>query len=171
MTAFDQAFEIVVGHEGGFSDDPNDPGGRTKYGISQRSYPSVDIPNLMLDGAKALYRRDYWDRCSCDALDPGLALVVFDAAVNNGVGQAIRWLQSAVGVTADGVIGPVTRSAIHNANDEETLVALHASRIYMMAGLSTWKNFGRGWSKRLARLPYQAAKMQPDYVEQPPAGG
>lgn len=171
MTAFDQAFEIVVGHEGGFSDDPNDPGGRTKYGISQRSYPDVNIAALTLDGAKALYRRDYWDKCGCDALDPGLALVVFDAGVNNGVGQAIRWLQGAVGVAADGVIGPVTRSAIHNANDEETLVALHAARIYMMAGLSTWKNFGRGWSRRLARLPYQAAKMQPDYVEQPPAGG
>lgn len=177
MSAFDQAFEIVIGHEGGYSDNPNDPGGRTKYGISQRSYPNVDIPNLTLDRAKQIYQSDYWSKAGCDLCDPGLALVVFDAAVNTGVGQAVRWLQGAVGVTADGVIGPATRAAIQNAKAEEALVAMHAARIYMMAGLSTWKTFGRGWSKRLARLPYQAASMTTNGdtpaspVDQPPAGG
>lgn len=103
-------------------------------------------------------------------MDPGLALIVFDAAVNNGVGQAARWLQAALGVTVDGVIGPATRAALAKANAEEVLTELHASRIYMMAGLNTWKTFGRGWSRRLARLPYQAARMEPDY-EPTPAGG
>lgn len=170
MTAFDEAFRIVVGHEGGFVDDPKDPGGRTKYGISQRSYPNLNIGALTLEDAKRIYLRDFWEKAHCHIMDPGLALIVFDAAVNNGVGQAARWLQSALGVTVDGVIGPATRAALASANAEEVLTELHASRIYMMAGLSTWKNFGRGWSRRLARLPYQAARMESDYVDQPPAG-
>jgi len=175
MSAFDQAFEIVVGHEGGFSDNPNDPGGATKYGISARSYPNVNIGALTLDGAKAIYQRDYWNRAGCDLCDPGLALIVFDAAVNNGVGQAVRWLQAAVGVTADGVIGPATRAAVAKANAQEALVALHAARINMMAGLPTWQTFGRGWSRRLAQLPYQAASMTNNgtpvaSTDQPPAG-
>lgn len=171
MSAFTTAFEIVVGHEGGFVDDPKDPGGRTKFGISQRAYPREDIAGLTLERARELYLRDYWQKAGCDLMDPGLALVCFDAAVNNGVGQAARWLQSALGVTVDGVIGPATRAALAKANAEQVLTDMHAARIYMMAGLPTWARFGRGWSKRLARLPYQAAKMQPDYVDQPPAGG
>ncbi|HEY2538239.1 MAG TPA: glycosyl hydrolase 108 family protein, partial [Stellaceae bacterium] len=159
MSAFDQAFEIVVGHEGGYSNNSADPGGETKYGISKRSYPSVNIGALTLDQAKAIYQADYWNRAGCDLCDPGLALIVFDAAVNNGVGQAIRWLQAAVGVKADGVIGPATRAAIAKADAQDALVAAHSARIHMMAGLSTWATFGRGWSKRLAQLPYQAAKM------------
>jgi len=175
MTAFDQAFEIVIGHEGGYSNNSADPGGETKYGISARSYPNVNIGALTLDGAKAIYQRDYWSRSGCDLCDPGLALIVFDAAVNNGVGQAVRWLQAAVGVTAHGVIGPATKAAIAGTNAQEALVALHAARINMMAGLSTWATFGRGWSRRLAQLPYQAASMTSNgtpvaSVDQPPAG-
>lgn len=159
MSVFEQVFEIVVGHEGGYSNNAADPGGETKYGISKRSYPRVDIGALSLEGAHRIYRADYWDKIRGDDLDPGLALVCFDAAVNNGVGQAVRWLQGAVGIKADGVIGPVTLAALARADPQKVLVELHAQRIYMMAGLSTWKHFGRGWSRRLANLPYQAAKM------------
>lgn len=162
MSAFEEAFRLVIGHEGGYSNDPRDPGGETKYGISKRSYPRVDIGALTLEGAHRIYRADYWDKIHGDDLDPGLALVAFDAAVNNGVGQAVRWLQGAVGVKADGVIGPITLDALARADPQKVLVELHAQRIYMMAGLSTWKHFGRGWSRRLANLPYQAAKMGGD---------
>jgi|SRR5215471_1968645 len=159
MSAFDQAFDIVVGHEGGYVNNPADPGGETKFGISKRAYPHVDIGALTLEQAKAIYKRDYWDRIEGDTLDPGLALVAFDAAVNNGVSRAVRWLQTAVGVTADGVIGPMTRAAIAKADAAEVLVALHGARIDYMANLPTWSTFGRGWSKRLAALPHQAATM------------
>jgi lysozyme family protein len=160
MSAFDQAFEIVVGHEGKYSNNPNDPGGETMYGISKRAYPNLTIASLTLEDCKSIYKRDYWNKAGCDLCDPGLALIVFDAAVNNGVGQAVRWLQGALGVTADGVIGSATRAAIAKAEAQETLVAVHAARINMMANLSTWKNFGRGWSKRLAMIPHQAAMMR-----------
>ena len=96
MSAFDNCFEIVVGHEGGYVNDPKDPGGETKYGISKRSYPRVNIAALTLDGAKQIYRADYWDKVRGDELDPGLALITFDAAVNNGASQAVRWLQGAL---------------------------------------------------------------------------
>lgn len=160
MSAWETIFEIVVSHEGGYVHDPRDPGGETKYGISKRSHPKVDIGALTLDGARRIYKADYYDKIRGDDLDPGLALVAFDAAVNNGVGQAVRWLQGAVGVKQDGVIGPVTVNALAKADPQKVLVELHAQRIYMMAGLSTWKHFGRGWSRRLANLPYQAAKME-----------
>ena len=171
MAAFDQAFEIVVGHEGGFTDNPKDKGNwdsgvigqgnlkGTMHGISAAAYPGLDIKSLSLDDCKDIYKRDYWTKAGCDLLDPGLALIVFDAAVNNGVGAAVRWLQAAVGVTADGVIGPNTRAAIERADPLATLVEVHGQRMHHMAGLSTWGTFGRGWSRRLASLPYQAAGM------------
>lgn len=162
MSAFDQAFEVVIGHEGGYVNNPSDPGGETKYGISKRSYPDVDIANLTLDAAKQIYKTDYWDKLYLDTADPRLALVAFDASVNNGVGAATKWLQGALKVAADGVIGSGTQAALAACTGDAAQAALfemHASRINMMAGLPTWKNFGLGWSRRLAQLPYQAAGM------------
>jgi lysozyme family protein len=162
MTAFDQAFDIVVGHEGGYTNNPSDPGGETKYGVSKRAYPNVDIANLTLDGAKQIYKTDYWDKLHLDTADPGLALIAFDASVNNGVGAATKWLQSALKVAADGVIGPATQTALQACTADKAqaaLVEMHAERINMMANLSTWKTFGKGWSRRLAQLPLQAAGM------------
>lgn len=161
-TAFDQAFEIVVTHEGGYVNHKADPGGETKYGISKRSYPHVDIAAMTLTQAKAIYKLDYWDRLALDYADPGLALVCFDAAVHNGQSTAIRWMQQALKVTPDGIMGPKTLAALEACRDDcasEALVAVHAQRIHMMAKLPTWATFGVGWSKRLANLPYQAARM------------
>src|SRR5215831_5610637 len=104
MSAFDQAFEIVVGHEGGYSNNSSDPGGETMYGISKRSYPDIVISTLTLDQAKAIYERDYWNKAGCVLCAPWLPLVGWEATVNNGVGQAVRCLQAAGGATADGSI-------------------------------------------------------------------
>lgn len=162
MAAFDQAFEILIGHEGGLTQNPDDPGGTTKYGISQRAYPDVDIVNLTEDQAKAIYKSDYWDKLYLDTADPALALIVFDAAVNNGVGEATKFLQTGLGVTADGVFGSESQAALAAVTGDKVSGAIadtHGARIFMMAGLSTWSKFGKGWSKRLAQLPYQAAGM------------
>ena len=173
MTAFDKAFGVVVGEEGGFGDDGRDPGnwtgGRcgagacrgTKYGISAASYPTLDIAGLSLEAARAIYRRDYWNAVRGDELPAGLALLVFDAAVNNGVGHAIRWLQAAAGVAADGVFGPRTMAAVLKAASGTVLLAEFQSvRLVFMAGLPAWRTFGRGWARRLCRLPFEAMRME-----------
>ena len=103
--SFEFAFAKVVSVEGGYVDDPKDPGGATKFGISQRSYPNVDIKNLTLDQAKAIYRADYWDAVSGDELPDPLSHLVFDAAVNQGVSPAQKMMQEALGVKVDGEIG------------------------------------------------------------------
>lgn len=86
--SFDSAFSFVIGSEGEYSNDPDDPGGETKYGISKRAYPHLDIKNLTLDDAKSIYWQDYWDKADCDNLPNPLDICVFDTAVNQGVGRA-----------------------------------------------------------------------------------
>lgn len=175
MTAFDQAFRVVVGEEGGFTANPADPGnwtggacGRgqclgTRYGVSAAAYPGVAIATLTLDAARAIYRRDYWDPLAGDSLPPPLALLVFDAAVNNGVGRAVRWLQAAAGVPPDGAMGPRTLTAVAVRTGQGTadlLAEFQAQRLLFMAGLPTWRTFGLGWARRLCRLPYAAITME-----------
>ena len=173
MSAFDQAFAIVVGEEGGLTANPADPGnwttgacGRgecrgTKYGISAAAYPALDIGALTLEQARAIYRRDYWDRIAGDRLPPPLALLAFDAAVNSGVGRAARWLQAAAGAAEDGAIGPATLAAIEaRAGQGAALLAeFLAQRMNFMAALPTWRSFGLGWSRRLCALPFHAMRM------------
>jgi lysozyme family protein len=155
--AFDAAFDLLIGHEGGYVDNPADPGGETKFGISRRAYPDLDIRSLTEAQARGIYYRDYWLPCRCDAMPVALAILVFDAAVNNGVGRAVRWLQTALGVTSDGVIGEQTLAALARADVEQTIQLFHGQRIHYMASLQGWGTFGLGWSRRLALLPYQAA--------------
>ena len=160
MSAFAKAFAIVIGEEGGYTDDAADPGGATKYGISHAAYPGLDIASLTLADAQAIYQRDYWDKISGDLLDPRLALLVFDAAVNNGVDRSIAWLQVAAKVTIDGDLGPKTVAAA-NADVVATCIEFMARRIMFMAALSTWSDFGLDWSRRLSGLPWKAQSMTP----------
>ncbi len=175
MSIFDQAFAIVVGHEGGYDATRGDPGnwteGRvgvgqlhgTKFGISAAAYPTLDIANLALTDAQAIYRRDYWDPIAGDRLPAPVALLVFDAAVNNGRGRAARWLQDAVGAVADGMIGDQTLAAVAAyvaAHGGATLCAeFMAQRLAFMAALPSWRLFGLGWARRLCALPYQSLTM------------
>lgn len=149
-TWFDQCFDKLISHEGGYVNDPKDPGGETKFGISKRAYPQVDIKNLTLDAAKAIYKRDYWDRAQCDKLPPYLAYVLFDAAVNSGIGQAIRFLQRALNVADDGVLGPMTLAAVQRIDAESIVARYLGQRLMFMTKLSTWDAFGKGWSRRVA---------------------
>lgn len=150
MNWFDQCFDKLIAHEGGYSNDAKDPGGETNFGISKRAYPQVDIKNLTRDAAKAIYKRDYWDRAQCDKLPPTLAYLLFDAAVNSGIGQAIRFLQRALGVADDGVLGPLTLSMVSRADAESICARFIGQRLDFMTRLSTFEYFGKGWSRRLA---------------------
>jgi len=148
---FDQVFDKLINHEGGYVFNPHDPGGETKFGISKRSYPHLDIHSLTLADAKTIYKRDFWDRAQCDKLHPDLAFELFDGAVNSGIGQSIRWLQRAVGVADDGVVGPLTLASINRENDTSAIRARYnGHRLDFMTRLSTWDVFGKGWARRIA---------------------
>ncbi len=161
--AFLQSFETVIGHEGGFTDDPKDvgnwTGGRrgsginkgTKYGISAKAFPHLDIVNLTLEDAKRIYWEKYWLACACDLLPVPLAHSVFDTAVNQGVGRSKRFLQHAAGTYVDGKIGPATRRAINRAALDPTrfLVDFTAERLFHYMTLDELDDrFGRGWARR-----------------------
>lgn len=146
------AFARTIGHEGGYVDHPSDPGGRTKFGISQRAYPSIDIASLTIEQARAIYERDYWLAASCDKMPERIGIELFDAAVNHGVRPAVRMLQRALGVADDGVVGPVTIAAAHAVTDlSGLLMRFHGHRLLLQADLPTWPAFGRGWARRVAR--------------------
>jgi lysozyme family protein len=147
---FDQAFDRLISNEGGYVNHPDDPGGETKFGISKRSYPRVDIKNLTRDEAKQIYRTDFWLRGQMDQYDGAVSFQVFDAAVNHGIGNAIRLLQKAAGVADDGHIGPVTIAAVKAKSVTDMLMLFIAWRIRFWTKLSTWDSFGRGWANRAA---------------------
>jgi hypothetical protein len=90
---FDKALDFVLRWEGGYSNDKDDPGGETKFGISKRSYPEVNIKDLTREEAASIYRRDYWDTMLCDSRSSDLALAVFDSAVNCGIARTAIWLE------------------------------------------------------------------------------
>ena len=146
---FDIAFDRLMGHEGGYVNDPNDPGGETQWGVSKRSYPDLDIKNLTREQAKAIYRRDFWTRINGDRLHDGVAFQTFDFAVNSGISTAVRYLQRAVGVADDGHWGPISQAAANAMSESDTIMRLNAERLDFYTRLSTWPSFGRGWARRI----------------------
>lgn len=147
---FDDSFAKLIGNEGGYVNNPADPGGQTKYGISKRSYPGEDIQNLTLERAKYLYQRDFWGPAGCDALPDALKFEMFDAAVNMGLRPAVKLLQLACGAFSDGVLGPNTLQAVQSMSADKVLVRLQAQRLRYYAGMVTWPSFGKGWVNRVA---------------------
>jgi len=152
---FNQAFEALLGHEGGFSDNPRDPGGKTRYGVTEavaraNGYTG-DMKDLPLDFAKQIYQKLYWAAIRADDLPEALKFDVFDAAVNSGPVQATKWLQLALGVDPDGVIGRVTLGAAKDKNPAQTLARFNGYRLRFMTQLKTWPVFGRGWAARIAK--------------------
>ena len=146
----DQALTILLKHEGGYSDHPSDPGGATMYGITQRvarkhGYTG-HMRDLPLSVATAIYRKQYWGMIKADQLPEALRFHVFDAAVNSGHVQAIKWLQQCAGVKVDGIIGPLTIKAAADVSPAR----YSAVRLRFMTGLKNWADFGKGWARRIA---------------------
>ena len=146
--SFDKAFALTVGVEGGYVNDPADPGGETKYGISHRAYPDIDIKALTLDQAKDIYRRDYWQAASCDSMPERIGHLVFDCAVHHGVKTAIKLLQRALKVADDGEFGPITRGTLTARDTNETADLLMAQRMLYLMTCSAWPTYKLGWAKR-----------------------
>lgn len=153
---FDTAFDLVLKYEGGYSDHPSDPGGKTMYGITERVAREVgykgDMRELPIELAKRVYVERYWKPVCADDLPPSVRYAMFDAAVNSGPAQAILWLQRALGVKADGVLGPITLKAAYAANPDALRMRMLSQRLRFMAGLSNWPAFSRGWAIRIASL-------------------
>lgn len=157
---FERALALVLVHEGGCDDDPNDPGGRTKAGITHIDYDAYrkrkglalrDVFKMEDSERDEIYRTQYWDKVSADDLPSGLDYVVFDGAINSGVAQSVKWLQRALGtVAADGHLGNVTLAAVGQYPDQATLIqACCEARREFLRNLKTFKYFGKGWMKRV----------------------
>ncbi|NQW94048.1 MAG: glycoside hydrolase family 108 protein [Polaromonas sp.] len=151
---FDVAFERLLGNEGGYSNNPSDPGGATNWGVTQAVARANGYQGDMRDftqaQAKVIYRRDYWDAVRAGALPAEVRFDIFDGAVNSGVGQSIRWLQRAVGAEADGVLGTQTLAAVGALPGAVVAARYNGHRLMFMAGLKTWPVFGGGWARRIA---------------------
>jgi lysozyme family protein len=161
MTAkvWNTAFDLLMINEGGYVNDPKDSGGQTKYGISKKAYPDLDIPNLTIAQAMEIYRKDYWDRCKCDYIPDALSVAVFDFAVNSGVKTAIKKLQIALGVKADGIIGNQTLGACNRLPVKKVLDDFMDLRLDYLMSLPKWKYYGNGWGSRVERTKKKCEEL------------
>lgn len=149
---WNKAFEMVIGNEGGYVNNPNDKGGETKYGISKKQYPHVDIPNLTLEQARDIYYKDYWTRYKCDCLPDALSVVLFDSVVNSNAKRMIKILQQCLGVPSDGIIGNQTIGACNRLPLKKIINEFLDKRLDYLTSLKDWKHFGKGWSNRIKKV-------------------
>lgn len=151
----DEAIALIIELEGGYVNDPADPGGETKYGISKKAHPKEDIASLTVERAREIYRSDYWNPTAARIYDitPRLAAVLFDSAVNQGNGAAAKLLQGVLHVAQDGIIGPATLAALQDVVDARgeawVMAQFQAARVMRYAANTNWPRYGRGWMNRV----------------------
>ena len=154
---FETALKAVLHHEGGYVNDPRDPGGMTNLGCTKRvweewvGHPVTEqaMRDLKPADVAPLYKKKYWDKIAGDDLPTGVDACVFDAAINSGPGRAAKMLQACVGVEIDGSLGPATLKAV-NAFDAKDLISDYCQRrLSFLTELSAWETFGKGWTKRV----------------------
>lgn len=152
---FDNVFDRVMGHEDGYVNDPDDPGGETKWGISKRSYPTFNIANLTRDDARMIYEQDFWKRINGSRLIErgfdGVSFQLMDFALNSGIETAVRYLQRAVGVADDGHWGPISQAALEKKSESDLIMLLIAERMEFQTKLKNWLSHGKGWTRRNAQ--------------------
>ena len=168
MSRADAAIDVVVWLEGRYDNDPRDSGGQTFYGHDTASWPDLRrrVPDAVREAlpaavsglsgrpdlARLAYRAGYWDWCRCDDLPAPIALMTFDAAVNQGWALAPFALQLAVGATPDGVIGPKTISRAQAVDVLEALAELVWQRELRYRAAPQWATYGHGWIRRLGKV-------------------
>jgi lysozyme family protein len=158
------ALAAVLKHEGGYVNHPADPGGRTNLGVTQRVWESwtnqpadeAAMRALTPELVAPLYRERYWNAVRGDELPAGVDLAVFDAAVNSGPGRATRWLQQAIGVWPDGIIGPRTMAAVAQQDAADLIDRICDLRLGYLKALPTFDVFGMGWTRRVAAVRSEA---------------
>lgn len=154
---FSQAADIMLVREGGLVDDPNDPGGLTKYGISLAAHPELGregILNLTPSQAVDIYREEYWDAAHCDEFPPYLRMAIFDFAINSGAETAIRHLQRVLDVATDGIVGPETLGAATAAPRKSLMETYLKERVRFLFGNPRFSNYGYGWIARIINVAF-----------------
>ncbi len=169
--SFEPALICVLGHEGGYADHPDDPGGATMKGITRatlsawrgQAVTKAEVRALTRREAGEIYRARYWDAVRGDELPAGVDLAVFDFAVNSGPGRAVRALQSVLAVPVDGVPGPETLLAARAAAPAPLIAALCAHRLGFLERLPAFAVFGRGWTRRVRDIERVSLRLrEPD---------
>jgi lysozyme family protein len=155
---FQTAIDRVLSSEGGYVNDPRDPGGETQWGISKRSYPMLNIGRLTRADAIAIYRRDFWDKSGADRVHEDIGFQALDFAVNSGCDTAIRYMQRVAGVAEDGHVGEVTLKAINSMSPFVFVVMYLALRLDYMTRLKNWDAAGKGWVRRISDNMMYAVK-------------
>lgn len=150
--SFKSAVELILSHEGGYVFDPLDPGGETKFGISKRQYPDLFIKDITRDQAKEIYYKDYWQKIRGDKLPFGVALVMFDMAVNMGISATVKILQDIIGVKRDGSFGDMTLNAALRLAKSFLIEELTIKRILRYSELNGWPVYGAGWTRRAVEI-------------------
>ena len=164
---FKSSLAEVLKSEGGFSDHPKDPGGATMKGVTLRTYQYFTSPDTTVADLREItdqeihdiYLIGYWTKCHCDYLPAGVDFTVFDACVNSGVVRATRWLQQVVDVKIDGMLGPITLSAVNDFTPAEIINDFCDVRLRFLRGLRTWDTFGNGWGRRVQRVRVLSLNM------------
>jgi lysozyme family protein len=168
MSEFERALANVLVHEGGYVNNPKDPGGETNRGITKRVYdayrklrglPAQSVKLISAAEVSEIYRAQYWSKVGGDSLPAGISYVVFDGAVNSGVAQSVKWMQKALAAlglykgVVDGIIGQGTLAAVAQVNDNDALVARICDlREAFVRHLKTFATFGRGWLSRIGQV-------------------
>ena len=164
---FPHCLELVLAHEGGFVNDPRDPGGMTNLGVTKRAWEayawrSVDeatMRGLTPAAVAPFYKTQYWDKVRGDALPSGVDCAVFDYAVNSGTSRAAKALQQAAGVLVDGAIGPATLAAVAKADPVDLVARICNLRQAFLQGLATFDHFGKGWTRRVSEVRNEACAL------------
>lgn len=176
MTRRDAAIRAILKHEGGYVNDPRDPGGATNMGVTLETFRRYVKPGGTIDDLKALtpgqaahvFRRQYWDKVSADDLPPGVDYAVADFAVHSGPHRAASYLQRICKVPQDGIVGPMTIKAAHAKPPEYIINKLCDDRLAFLKRQPTWGVFGKGWTRRVEDVRRQAlAWAAPEDKPQP----
>jgi lysozyme family protein len=162
-----QAFEQMLASEGGYVNHPSDPGGMTNLGVTKRVWEEwvgresneKEMRSLTPEMVAPLYKRKFWDACKCDELPTGVDYLVFDFAVNAGPGRSAKILQTAIGVTPDGGIGPITLAAVKAQDPVELIEKFSQAKEDFYRSLNTFETFGKGWLNRVADVKVKASSM------------
>ena len=167
LSNWQKSFELMLKSEGGYVNNPADPGGMTNLGVTKATWENwvgresdeAEMRGLTPEKVEPLYKKKYFDAVRGEELPMGLDYLMFDFAVNAGVGRSIKTLQTAVGVTPDGGFGPATMAAVQAVDPVELIEQFSQAKEDFYRSLAQFPVFGKGWLNRVADVKVKASAM------------